>query len=160
MPNRDLDNILVEYEQQRRIAEVDLEKRKKELYNKQPRLLEIEDEINKISINKTKSILLNEMTNDAEAKFNNDLNKLKDEQVRLLKKENLTLDFLKPKYKCTKCNDTGFIKFENQKTQMCTCLKQKLIDISYNKSNLSNLQKENFDNFNENIYSAEINEKK
>lgn len=66
MPNRDLDNILVEYEQQRRIAEVDLEKRKKELYNKQPRLLEIEDEINKISINKTKSILLNEMTNDSE----------------------------------------------------------------------------------------------
>ena len=85
MPNRDLDNILVEYEQQRRIAEVDLEKRKKELYNKQPRLLEIEDEINKISINKTKSILLNEMTNELEAKFNNDLNKLKDEQVRLLK---------------------------------------------------------------------------
>ena len=160
MPNRDLDNILVEYEQQRRIAEVDLEKRKKKLYNKQPRLLEIEDEINKISINKTKSILLNEMTNELEAKFNNDLNKLKDEQVRLLKKENLTLDFLKPKYKCTKCNDTGFIKFENQKTQMCTCLKQKLIDISYNKSNLSNLQKENFDNFNENIFSDEINEKK
>ena len=43
---------------------------------------------------------------------------------------------------------------------MCTCLKQKLINIAYNKSNLSNLQKENFENFNENIFSNEVNEKK
>lgn len=160
MSNKDLDNILVEYEQQRRIAEVDLEKRKRELYNKQPKLLEIEDEINKISINKTKSILLNEMTNELETKINNALNQLKEEQLRLLKKENLSVDFFKPKYRCTKCNDTGFVKYENQKTQMCTCLRQKLIDISYNKSNLSNLQKENFDNFDENKFSDKVNEKK
>lgn len=40
---------------------------------------------------------------------------------------------------------------------MCNCLKQKLINISYNKSNLSNLQKENFKNFNFNKFSNEIN---
>ena len=39
---------------------------------------------------------------------------------------------------------------------MCNCLKQKLINISYNKSNLSNLQKENFDNFNLNKFSNKI----
>lgn len=160
MSNRDLENILVEYEQQRRIAEIDLDNRKNKLYTKQPRLLEIEDKINKISINKTKSYLLNEMTDELENKMNNDLKNLKKEQEQILKKENLDLDFFKPKYRCKKCNDTGFIKHENQRTEMCTCLKQKLINISYNKSNLSNLQKENFQNFDENSFSNEVNEKK
>ena len=40
---------------------------------------------------------------------------------------------------------------------MCNCLKQRLINISYNKSNLSNLQKENFGNFNFNKFSDEVN---
>ena len=79
MSNRDLENILVEYEQQRRIAEIDLDNRKNKLYTKQPRLLEIEDKINKISINKTKSYLLNEMTDELENKMNNDLKNLKKE---------------------------------------------------------------------------------
>ena len=80
---------------------------------------------------------------------------MKNEQEQILKKEKLDLEFFKPKYKCKKCNDTGFIKYENQKTEMCTCLKQKLINISYNKSNLSNLQRENFKNFDENKFSNE-----
>lgn len=160
MANKELENILVEYEQKRRIAENKLENRKKELYKKIPRLQEIETDINKISINKTKSILLNEMTNELKIQLDNTLNSLKKEKEDILKKAKISIEYLKPKYECNKCNDTGFIKFENKKTQMCTCLRQKLIDISYNKSNLSNLQKENFDNFNENIFSDEINEKK
>ena len=39
---------------------------------------------------------------------------------------------------------------------MCTCLKQKLLDISFNKSNMSKLDFENFDTFNENIFSDEV----
>ena len=43
----------------------------------------------------------------------------------------------------------------NYKTKMCSCLKQKLLDISFNKSNMSNLDKENFSTFNENLFSDE-----
>ena len=160
MANKELENILVEYEQKRRIAENKLENRKEELYKKIPRLQEIETEINKISINKTKSILLNEMTDELKTKFENDLELLKKEKENILKKEKIAIDYLKPKYECNRCNDTGFINYNNKKTEMCTCLKQRLINISYNKSNLSNLQKENFDNFNENLFSNEVNEKK
>ena len=39
---------------------------------------------------------------------------------------------------------------------MCNCLKQKLLDISFNKSNIYNLKKENFNSFNENIFSDEV----
>ena len=39
---------------------------------------------------------------------------------------------------------------------MCNCLKQKLLDISFNKSNMLNFKKENFNNFNEYIFSDEV----
>ena len=40
---------------------------------------------------------------------------------------------------------------------MCNCLKQRMINISYHKSNLSNLQKENFEHFDFNKFSDEVN---
>ena len=63
MATSDLDVLLVEYEQKKRDAEFDLQKRKEELYKRIPRLEEIEERINKIAINKTKSILINQLTN-------------------------------------------------------------------------------------------------
>ena len=39
---------------------------------------------------------------------------------------------------------------------MCNCLKQKLLDISFNKSNMYNLKNENFSTFNENVFSDEV----
>ena len=44
----------------------------------------------------------------------------------------------------------------NYKPEMCNCLKQKLLNYSFNKSNMSNLDKENFNTFNENIFSDEV----
>lgn len=157
MATSDLDFLLVEYEQKRRNAEIDLEQRKKQIYKKYPRLEEIEDQINKIAINKTKSILINKLTDSLNTEFENELTNLKKEKEDILKKENIDKSFLKPKYECEKCKDTGYITYPNKKTQMCNCLKQKLINISYNKSNLSNLQKENFKNFDINKFSDEIN---
>ena len=43
------------------------------------------------------------------------------------------------------------------KTTMCSCLKQKIFDIEYNKSSI---QVENFTNFNLNLYSNVVDEKK
>ena len=149
----DLDFLLVEYEQKKRNAENDLDIRKKELYKKNPRLEEIENEINKISINKAKSILINKLSDNLSKKFDEDLINLKKEKEAILKKEKIDESFFKPKYECEKCKDTGYITSLNKKSEMCSCLRQRLINISYNKSNLSNLQKENFKNFNANIFS-------
>ena len=65
------------------------------------------------------------------------------------------MNYLQPSYHCKNCNDTGYIMF-NYKTEMCNCLKQKLLNYSFNKSNMSNLNKENFQTFNENIFSDEV----
>ena len=43
---------------------------------------------------------------------------------------------------------------------MCNCLKQKLLDISYNMSNLSNIKNDNFENFKEDLFSDEIDSQK
>ena len=63
---------------------------------------------------------------------------------------------MKPFYDCKICNDTGFILDDNYKTKMCNCLKQKLLNISFNKSNMYNLEKENFNNFNSLIFSDDV----
>ena len=150
MANKNLEVLLTEYEQKRRKAEMDLEEHKEELYKKIPRLKEIENEINKISINKAKAILLN---NNDLTDYEKSIKNLKQEKDSILKKEKIDKNFFNPKYECIQCNDTGYITDKKNQTVMCSCLKQRLLNDLYNKSNLSNIDKENFDNFNEKLFS-------
>lgn len=165
MASENLNSLLVEYEQKRIKAEFDLEKRKKELYKKYPRLEEIEDQISQIAITQTKEILnyqlkkekINKDKNDIIKELENKIKKLKEEKENILKKANIQESYLKPIYECPICKDTGYIRNNTSETTMCKCLKQKLIDISYNKSNLVNLQNQNFEKFDDKIFSDEIN---
>ena len=154
MSNEILNSLLKEYEQKKLLAELDLEKRKNMLYQQAPKLKQIEDELNHFAIKTAKNILKNNdlSINELESK----VLQLKKENTQILKELNLPSDYLQPFYSCKICNDTGYIMNNNYKTEMCTCLKQKLLNYSFNKSNMSNLNKENFDTFNENIFSNEV----
>lgn len=154
MSNEILNSLLKEYEQKKLLAELDLEKRKNMLYQQAPKLKQIEDELNHFAIQTAKNILKNNdlSINELESK----VLQLKKEKTQILKELNLPSDYLQPFYSCKICNDTGYIMNNNYKTEMCTCLKQKLLNYSFNKSNMSNLNKENFDTFNENIFSNEV----
>ena len=154
MANEILSNLLLEYEQKKRHAEINADKRKKELYEKIPRLQEIENELNNFAINTAKNILRGSSggINDLNTKVNN----LKFEKEKILKENNIPDNYLEPKYECNICKDTGYIQTGISASNWCSCLKQKLLDISYNKSNISNLSKENFDTFNANIFSDKI----
>ena len=57
MSSEVLSNLLLEYDQKKRRAELDLELRKEELYTKFPRLHEIETELNSVAINTAKIVL-------------------------------------------------------------------------------------------------------
>ena len=154
MFNELLPTLLKEYEQKKLKAEIDLDKRKEELYSKIPKLKEIEDEINSSAILKAKEILLNNSKSiDSFKQKVSDL-KLKKEQI--LKENGISKSYLEPNYECKICKDTGYITDSNYKTRMCNCLKQKLLDYSFNKSNMYNLKNENFSTFNENIFSDEV----
>ena len=151
MSSEILTKLLLEYDQKKRRAELDLEKRKEELYKKIPRLQEIEIELNNFAINTAKAILIG--GNSSLENLNKKVSELKVEKEKLLKENKISNSYLEPYYDCSICKDTGYIQVENSASSLCSCLKQKLLDISYNKSNISNLSKENFDTFNHNIFS-------
>jgi len=152
MDSNVLDSLLREYEQKKIKAELDLEKRKDSLYKSIPELQEIENEINSYSINHAKNILNNISSNN----FNKKIEELKLKKKSILENNNIPENYLKPYYECKICKDTGYFLDNNYRTLMCNCLKQQILNISYNKSNLSNLKKENFLTFNENKFSDEV----
>jgi len=158
MNNSVLNDLLKQYEKIRIKNTYELENRKKELYLSNPKLQEIDNELNSLSINTAKSILQNnskEYLEDLKLKIEN----LKTEKQKILKSLGLPKDYLKPFYNCNMCKDTGYV-FENGKTSMCNCLKQQIYNIEYNQKNENIIKNQIFDNFNINLFSDEINEKK
>ncbi|MBQ6992159.1 MAG: ATP-binding protein [Clostridia bacterium] len=154
-----LNDLLKNYEQIRIDNSKRLENRKMDLYKKEPRLQEIADEINSSSISIAKNILKTNNSNEIE-KLQNNIKNLNEEKMLILKKLGKTPDYLSNIYTCRNCKDTGYILEKDFKTSMCNCLKQKLYNLEYNKSSLSNIEKQNFNYFNENLYSDIVDEKK
>lgn len=143
--------ILKIYENLREEETRQLDKRRKEIEEKLPEVLEVERQIGKLcvelSLSSFKDIpnrepylrALKEKITDARMK-----------KSELLFKHGYPITYLDFQYKCEKCKDTGFIG--NQK---CTCYKQHLVRIYYKNSDLNQLTKDNnFDNFNFDYYSS------
>lgn len=154
MTNEILNSLLKEYEQKKIYAELEAEKRKTQLYEQIPKLQQIENELNNFALHTTKNILSNQSASLED--LNKKIQLLKSEKENILHENGLTYDDLKPHYECPICEDTGYIAQINHETKMCNCLRQKLLDASFDKSNMSNLSKENFDTFNENLFSDEV----
>lgn len=153
-----LKQILHEYDEKRNKATLLAEKRKTELLAVNPRLSEIEKELSQISLQTTKAILVaNEVEKE---KLLSDLKKktnaLIKEKNTFLKSLSKDSDFLNPQFECKMCKDTGYV-LRDGVSKMCTCLKQRIYDIAYNKSNMGNLEIENFSTFDSRIFSDKIN---
>jgi len=133
----------------------EIEARKKTLYDKLPRLKEIEDEMVKLSIDITRAIL--SKSNTAEVLIDKLKNKqldLKVEKAEILSANKYPIDYLDSIYKCKLCKDTGFVNY-----QKCKCYKQREIYLNYEYSNLSFiLEKENFEQFRWDYYSDDPDE--
>ena len=153
MANEVLDSLLREYEQKKLKAELDSDRRKATLYKDFPKLQEIEDELNHFVVTTSKNIIFNK--NFSLKELEEKINKLKEERNKILQSINLSYTYLQPNYECSICKDTGYVLKDNYKSEMCNCLKQKLLNISFNHSNLSNLENENFDNFDLKFFSDE-----
>lgn len=157
MSNSTLKNLLKEYEQKRLNALIDLDKRKNDLYSSNKRLEEIDFELNNYALNTAKNILSNS-NGTSLMDLQNKINNLKKEKEQILQSLNIDNNFFKPSFECSICEDTGYVQ-DGYNFNLCNCIKQKLFDIEYNKSNISNLAKDNFANFNFNLYSDKVDEK-
>ena len=145
-----LQSLLKEYEKKRFYLEKEFINKKNELYGKHPRLEEIETELSLIAITISKNILKKDSSIDIPGLKSKSL-LLKKERLSILDSANLSIDILSPLYECSLCKDTGYVN-----SSICTCLKQKILNIEYNKSNINNINKETFETFNLDFYSNKI----
>lgn len=150
--------ILNEYDRKRKNALERLISRREEVYSKIPELEQVEYQIQTEGLKYNKMILLDSKhSSEAAAELCSKIEKLKERKKQLLLKHNYSPDYLEITYECPLCRDTGFVDGNNG-TERCSCYKQQLINYLYKHSNLGLTRTENFDNFDENLYSDSIDE--
>ena len=119
MNNSTLKQLLLEYSRKRNKEIVEANIKKEKIYQENPRLQEIDDELSKFSIQTAKSIL---QTNDRSL-----LDTLKSKKEYLLNEKNeiynsLNIDstYFYPQFECNLCKDTGYIteKLYNKNVQL------------------------------------------
>lgn len=148
-----LKEIHLEYEQ-RRDEEDRLQRiRTQEIYKKIPAIKRMDEEIFKIGLDMAKFIIGNPDTYKKDMEIAKEkIEKLKMEKAFILTESNIDQDYMEKKYTCKTCNDTGYL----ESGKKCNCLKQKLVSRAYKMSNIeTNLLKDNFKNFNINLFKDE-----
>lgn len=127
-----------------------LMKRREEIKNKYPEILDIENDIQKLCLKLTMSSLKGFNDPDELNRIKEKITDLRAEKYETLVSKGYTPDYLNLHYQCPKCKDTGFIGIEK-----CPCYKTKLIHLYYKNSELEEAVKyNNFNNFNLNLYSS------
>lgn len=141
-PNQMASSIL----EQRRIENKEnLEKRKREIYSKIPKIEYIDKEIRNLGYDAISLAFKGKETHENEDRI---------KELSIRKKEILTEygypnDYLEIHYHCDKCHDTGFVG-----SQVCSCRKQLTIEERYSQSNIKGiLMRENFNNFDKSLFS-------
>lgn len=158
MNNVNLRTILNDYER-KRIYEINaLENRRNELYSQIPRLQQIDSELSSSSISVAKNLIKSNNPNLIN-KLQENINNLKEEKKSILKSIGKDESYLSIHYDCNLCKDTGYLT-EGFKTIKCNCLKQKIFDLEYNKSNITNLSDQNFSTFKSTVYSNIVDKNK
>lgn len=156
-----LKQLLTEYDTKRRKAILIAEGKKQAFLDSCPELVAIEKKLANVSIQASKSIVLADASakSDVLKKFENEMQELKKQKEEIIASLGKNSSFLEPVFECNLCKDTGYV-LQGQKSVMCSCLKQRLYDIEYNKSNMGNLDKENFSTFDFSKYSDEVDQEK
>ena len=156
MKEEKIRDILLKYQRKRDDNEEKLEKRKQQIYESLPEVKKIDDEIAKSGLRLTKAVLKDTKAREEIVyKCKCEMDELVRKKKSILNENGIPEDYLEMKYDCPKCKDTGFLEGGKK----CSCLKQEIINEAYRMSNLSRiLEKENFDNFDINLFSDEISE--
>lgn len=147
LSNSQYNEIMREYDRTRQNNNEILLNRFREIYDKIPRIKEIDEKIASGSVSRTRAFLQGKQTDL------NDLSKinlaLSMEKIELLVSHSYPKDYLEPIFRCPHCKDTGY-----QNGEKCICFKQSIVELIYSQSGLrEKLKKENFSNFSFDYYS-------
>lgn len=146
LKNVQYNKILREYDNKRLRNHHLLEKRQAEVYDKIPRLREIDSAIANASVSHVRSALYGDDIPSEELSLHN--MELSMQKVELLCENGFPGNYLSPTFDCQDCKDTGYINGEK-----CHCFKQAIVDLLYAQSNIKSIiEKENFDTFSFSFY--------
>ena len=87
-------------------------KKKQEIYEKIPRIKEIDEEIRKMSSQLSKALIMGSSENESK-RINSVMDELAAERAVILTENNFEMDYTDIKYACEKCNDTGITDLGN-----------------------------------------------
>ena len=133
--------IMAVYEKIRDEESKNLELRRNEIRNLYPEIMDIDNLIQKRSLQLSMAILKSKDADETIKKFRNEITDLRVKKCEMLVSKGYDPDYLTLKYRCNKCQDTGFIGINK-----CSCYKPKLIKLYYQNSLLEDTLKEkNFD---------------
>lgn len=137
--------IINEYDRLRAKARRDRDERVQAVYKRVPEIEKIDEKINRAGFENTKKIMQDPKNSSRYNKeFNTILAELTAKKQALLKENGISPDYDKIVYQCPDCEDTGYTP-DNKK---CRCFEQRLIDLAYRDSNLSQvMENQNFENF-------------
>lgn len=136
--------IMADYSQKRSYAEKERDKRVEKAYEACPELEKLDKEITALGLENMGRILA-DRANSAKynAEFEKKLAELKAKRSKILEANGIPANFDVPEYICPVCSDTGYVDGKK-----CACLKQQLIDLAYDISNMKNLiADQTFDKF-------------
>lgn len=137
------------YDKIRTIETRNLKKRKQEVLEKCPEIIDIENEIGKLSVRLSIDIIRNGEDSALIEQAKEKITDLRIHKAELLVANGFTQDYLNMRYQCPICRDTGYIG-----TTRCKCFDKYLVKLYYKNSELADtLNTCNFDNFNKNYYS-------
>ena len=146
------DALMREYDRTRLAHKRQLDERVHEIYEKIPRIKEINDSISSISVSGAKRMLLENTGSTEDLKKLNrscmeatikQIEALSAEKASILRSKGYPEDYLSMRYTCSTCKDTGYDGHKK-----CHCLKNSIIEILYQQSNIKDvLKRENFDTF-------------
>lgn len=142
-----LRDILREYDEYRLNEEQALKERESEVMRSIPEFARFRNAF--VSTLAEKARLLIQNPNESEPPEHN-MDTYRQREVELLKQHGYPTDYLIPRFRCTLCKDTGFTG--ELVRERCNCLVQQLIERTYRLSDITGLEKENFDTFDADVF--------
>ncbi len=132
--------------------ENEIRRRRMEVFERVPRIKEIEEELDRYGIRMLNLIASGECDeNQAVSGIMSQNKEFLKERERLLAENGFTTDFLEISPQCRICSDTGY---DGEK--LCSCMKKEITQIAMREANLSpKMASETFENFKLEYYSDE-----
>ncbi len=149
LTNQQYDSILREYEERQNHSRRTQLQKLNEIYENIPEYEEIDHAVSSVSVAHARKLL--DGDTHALADLKHTLHTLSEKKRTLLLSAGYPSDYLEPVYNCTRCKDTGYVDGKK-----CACLKQKIVALLYEQSNIKEtLKRENFSTLSDVFYQGE-----